>query len=153
MTVVNVELLSGPALDWAVARSFGWVDFPSDSIEQGNYWHLDAEKAPYGRRLYKDDWKPSSDWGQAGRIIQDKGITLVARTDFATGTPDYWATMDRYDGQNADERTGVDGPTPIVAAMRCFVASELGYKIEIPDGFDVNPEAVVNSPSDSSLRP
>ncbi len=153
MIVADVELLSGPALDWAVAKSFGWVDYPSDSIEQGAYWHTEASKAPFGARFPKDEWKPSSNWSQGGQIIESKGITLLARTEFATGTPDYWATMDRYDGGNDEERMGADGATPLLAAMRCFVASELGYKIEIPDGVEVNPEAVVTSPSDMGLRP
>jgi len=29
--------------------------------------------------------------------------------------------------------TNASGPTPLIAAMRCFVASKVGDEVEIPD--------------------
>ncbi len=64
--------------------------------------------------------KYSTDWAQGGPIIDRETIQLVP-----VSNPDYWIAMhpdsDRY-----------RGPTPLVAAMRCYVASKLGDEVEIP---------------------
>jgi len=57
----------------------------------------------------------STDWAQGGPIIEREGIALLPT----------WTA----------ERPGfsADGPTPLIAAMRCYVASQLGDEIEIPE--------------------
>jgi hypothetical protein len=37
-----------------VARELGYVDYPSDSVEQGNFWYVDAVKAPFGVTIAKE---------------------------------------------------------------------------------------------------
>ena len=32
-----------------LGRSRDWVDYPTDSIEQGDTWHCEPERAPFGR--------------------------------------------------------------------------------------------------------
>jgi hypothetical protein len=68
----------------------------------------------------------STDWALAGPIIEREGITVRRYTDAlwdaSIGRLDYVA----------------DGPTPLVAAMRCYVASKFGddlvlFKVEVPD--------------------
>jgi hypothetical protein len=39
-------------------RALGWIDYPTDSIERGEVWHLDAATAPQGRILPKYEWDP-----------------------------------------------------------------------------------------------
>ncbi len=58
-----------------------------------------------------------TDWLSAGPIIEREGIALI---------PSWTA-----------ERPGfsADGETPLVAAMRCYVASKLGEDVEIPIEF------------------
>jgi len=34
--------------------------------------------------------------------------------------------------QQLDHDEGVYGPTPLIAAMRCFVASKLGEEVDVP---------------------
>lgn len=41
----------------SLARSRGWVDYPSDSIEQGDTWHCDPERAPFGRIYRKTQFR------------------------------------------------------------------------------------------------
>jgi len=67
------------------------------------------------RRLGRCDY--STNWAQGGPIIEREGIALI---------PGWTA-----------ERPGfsADGPTPLIAAMRCYVASKLGDEIEIPGAF------------------
>jgi hypothetical protein len=63
----------------------------------------------------------STDWALAGPIIEREGITVRRYTDAlwdaSIGRLDYVA----------------DGPTPLIAAMRCYVASQLGDEVEVPD--------------------
>jgi hypothetical protein len=68
----------------------------------------------------------STDWALAGPIIEREGITVRRYTDAlwdaSIGRLDYVA----------------DGPTPLVAAMRCYVASKFGddlvlFKVEVPN--------------------
>jgi len=40
------------------ARALGWIDYPTDSIEEGTVWHTDKSKAPYDRTINKCDWNP-----------------------------------------------------------------------------------------------
>ena len=51
-----------------VAKAQGWFDYPTDSIEQGNYWHTDREKAPFDPCFPKEYWNPFADDGDALRL-------------------------------------------------------------------------------------
>ena len=70
---------------------------------------------------FRGIYKPSTDWAQGGPIIEREGITLEKRDDlwdatFDSGECFFWEF----------------GPTPLIAAMRCYVASKLGDEIELP---------------------
>jgi hypothetical protein len=100
--------LQGAALDWAVAKCEGKgieFDDPKDP------W-LTLDGIAY-QPLHS--YTPSTDWAQGGPIIEREGIALLPT----------WTA----------ERPGfsADGPTPLIAAMRCYVASKLGDEIELPE--------------------
>ena len=61
----------------------------------------------------------STDWAQGGPIIEREGIAI-----FIEYPKDWGATDGNY--RKA-------GDTPLIAAMRCFVASKLGDEVEIPE--------------------
>jgi hypothetical protein len=63
----------------------------------------------------------STDWAQGGPIIEREGIEL-----FRNNEKNYWFTS------KARNQIGV-GPTPLVAAMRAYVASKLGDEIKLPE--------------------
>ena len=63
----------------------------------------------------------ATQWRDGGPIIEREGIRLHRS---ATGA--WWA------GPEADPFRPVSGPTPLIAAMRCFVASKLGEIVEVP---------------------
>ena len=94
--------LSGAALDWAVAKCEGY---------KPEYWDDD-------RLCFTDDWgadfEPSCDWSQGGAIIEREGIALI---------PGWTAERPGY---------SADGDTPLIAAMRCYIASKLGESVEVP---------------------
>ena len=61
----------------------------------------------------------STDWADGGPIIEREKITLE-------WTGENWCAYIRHD----EEEFGI---TPMIAAMRCYVASKLGDNIEIPE--------------------
>ena len=58
---------------------------------------------------------PSTDWGQGGPIIHEQGIT-ISYINMKLDDKIWYATL----GMEEPEGTG---PTPLIAAMRAFVAS------------------------------
>ena len=105
---MKVSELIGPALDWAVAKCAGRALHRSKS-----------------GRWMTANYEPSADWAQGGPIIEREVISLIH--------PKYdcW-TAHCYDKTVDDESYTLDGPTPLIAAMRCYVASKLGDEIEVP---------------------
>ena len=96
--------LQGAALDWAVAKCEGFC--------KGDFaWYYDR----------RDIFKYSTDWAQGGPIIEREIIGLDY--DAADG----WQTRD-FDTQEIT----ATGPTPLIAAMRCYVASKLGEEVDVP---------------------
>ena len=64
-------------------------------------------------------WQPSTDWAQGGLIIEREKIAI-------DWDHDCWnASTDSHPAYYSAE-------TPLVAAMRCYVASQLGDEVEIP---------------------
>jgi len=64
--------------------------------------------------------KYSTDWAQGGPIIERERIDVLYEHDLR------WIAV---------PQKGIEsyGPTPLIAAMRCYVASKLGDEVEIPE--------------------
>lgn len=113
---INTSELVGPALDWAVAVCQGI------SWEQGD---LDA-------REYGPGYSPSTNWAQGGEIIEREKIDLT--WDVTLRHKDGGWTAIGQDPTDLDAPLcQEDGPTPLVAAMRCYVASRLGDEVDVPE--------------------
>jgi len=111
---MKVSELTGVALDWAVTKTEGF-----DSEVEGPEWGL---------------WGWATDWGQGGPIIEREGISLM----FENG--DWIATalvptcpVDSISMTAYCRRIRYFDYCPLVAAMRCYVASNFGEEIEVPD--------------------
>ena len=104
---MKVNQLEGAALDWAVTKAEGF-----DSEVDGPVWGM---------------WKWATDWGQGGPIIERERIAVwfEKHDDVDCGLP-IWFAQDGY-------APAMQGPTPLIAAMRCYVAGILGDEIEVPD--------------------
>jgi hypothetical protein len=67
----------------------------------------------------------STDWAQGGPIIEREQINIRVST-----VGGEWVGF-------TDNGWGVEGwstgPTPLVAAMRCYVASKLGDTVDVPE--------------------
>lgn len=97
--------LVGHALNYAVARALG-------KRPHIFTYHLS------GLSYLSDEHNYSKDWAQGGPIIERDGIdiTNICPGTWRASTPGLW----------------FNGPTPLIAAMRCYVASKLGDSVEIP---------------------
>lgn len=58
-------------------KAMGWVDYPTDSVEQGSVWHLDKQKAPFGRTLRKYNWTPLESIQQAMDIAFELDFSVL----------------------------------------------------------------------------
>ena len=65
----------------------------------------------------------SADWSHGGPLIEREEISLDRVTSAL------WVAT-RIEGSSVCES---DGPTQLVAVMRCYVASVLGAEIDVPD--------------------
>ena len=95
--------LTGAALDWAVAKCEG---YRLDLVPEGTY-------------------TPSTNWSQGGPIIEREGFCIQP---FSGGWECFVAHRLFEDDHHHSK-----GPTPLIAAMRCYVASKLGDDVEIPE--------------------
>jgi hypothetical protein len=73
----------------------------------------------------------SSDWLWGGPIIEEEriGVGFVRWDDIDEALP-LWVAY-KCSGSAAFE---AEGFSPLIAAMRCYVASKLGDTIEVPEG-------------------
>lgn len=117
--------LIGPALDWAVAKAGGFAKIYNfapqpgdDDFEEGvdyrSYFYISNETRT-------GPFMPSTRWAEGGPIIERERISLSA-----TPSADFHARTVTF------PPVYLSGPTPLIAAMRCYVASKLGDDIDIP---------------------
>ena len=120
--------LTGPALDWAVAKAEGKLITLFCGVMVRNGPLLSPSKADP-----LVEWSPSTSWAQGGPIIERERVTLDLSTvdyDEASDTcihldpPHWWSSKGEITAR---------GPSPLVAAMRCYVATKLGDEVEIPE--------------------
>ena len=102
---VKTSELTRAALDWAVAQA--------------------AKVTPLSHhRSSKHWWSPSTYWAHGGPIIERECIRLAGG-----GAGSWFASLDRL----TPPARSAYGPTPLIAAMRCYVASKLGDEVDIPE--------------------
>lgn len=107
---IKTTELTGPALDWAVAKC-EYDELAAARIQ----WPQYTKHFPLV--------SPSTDWSQGGPIIERERLGVGYTTE---GGATWLAAR-------TDDPFYISGPTPLVAAMRCFVASQLGDEVEVPD--------------------
>lgn len=139
MVKVKVSELTGTALDWAVAKCRGFESLDED------LWLVQEGITDMPLSAYN----PSTDWSQGGSIIEREGITTVLCSGDLGEPRSYWTATNEvqcwqwgygpYHEQDDEKSLQVyhngvhTGPTPLIAAMRCFVASKLGDEVDVPE--------------------
>ena len=111
--------LTGAALDWAVAKCEGGANLRFDGVACWWFTLNGVDRVLSSGWSNKQNFNPSTNWSQGGPIIEREGI--------ATGKS--WECWKAFTDTSKGE-----GPTPLIAAMRCYVASKLGDTIDIPEG-------------------
>lgn len=106
---IKTSDLIGSALDWAVAKC--------ERVLPCTY----------------DDWCQvwpfySTNWSQSGPIIEREKIG-TREWDTPKNPEGWWAGK----GCGEPDAPAAEGPTPLIAAMRCYVASKLGNEVDIPE--------------------
>lgn len=90
LTKEQVKAVSDEELDLALGHAQGWVTYPTDSVEKGGVFHIEPEKAPFGKTLKVQDYQPTKDWDTILTLMTDYGIPFPD-THFALekgkGTP------------------------------------------------------------------
>jgi hypothetical protein len=106
---IKTSELSGVQLDWAVAKCEGLMEgqIAIDGVTRGFY-------------------KPSTKWSQGGPIIERERINLRLHKDTDK-------EVSAFNWVNHAPVNRMRGSTPLIAAMRCYVASKLGDEVEIPE--------------------
>jgi hypothetical protein len=67
-----------------------------------------------------DAFMPSTDWAHGGPIIEREKIDVLHYADGGWLAVGIWLCE-------------AEGQTPLIAAMRCYVASKFGDEVEIPE--------------------
>ncbi|HNM80818.1 MAG TPA: DUF2591 family protein [Rhodocyclaceae bacterium] len=115
---IKTSELTGAALDWAVAKCENWGRI--------SVFHGDITQVMVSNKKDSCHWfNPSGNWGQGGPIIEREKINL------AFGGR-WWASYDHPE-HVVWERAAACGDTPLIAAMRCYVAAKLGNEVDIPE--------------------
>lgn len=119
---IKTSELQGAALDWAVFDS----EFGTEGFE------------------HTFSFSPSTDWSQGGLIIERERIDLTrfagqwtARLwagwrdiEYPQGTAEHAAA---YRSRKVSQSIEQQGSTALIAAMRCYVASKFGDKVNVPE--------------------
>ena len=129
---IKTSDLTGPALDWATATA----EYTDRRVE------LTGGKT--GVRVLRDPTFDGSEhwhwfvffgstyWAQGGPIIEREGISVASDTSGMFEGFVWFASKDDI-LVDPDSASGWRGPTPLIAAMRCFVTSRLGEEVEVPE--------------------
>ena len=109
--------LIGAALDWAVTT----IETP-EALRFGLEDWREQRRAHTRFGEYLHRW--STSWSWAGPIIEREELLLSCNWQRPYALKVF-----------VDEKRVVqsNGPTPLIAAMRCYVASKLGEEIDVPN--------------------
>jgi len=119
--------LTGAALDWAVAKCEGDVtELAYDGITWG--FKLDGKLKVLAKGWADSmSWHPSTNWAQGGPIIERVLLYPEPLLDDNCSLIEWFCYNWKGDGSD------YYGPTPLIAVMRCYVASKLGENVDIPE--------------------
>jgi hypothetical protein len=117
--------LTGAALDWAVAQ----CEYKDAEVDE----YFEFSYSPYIRDYQTGNripFTPSTNWVQGGPIIERDIVELIRCRDGSSG-PIFWEARAGFEGEPG--HAVETGHTPLIAAMRCYVASKLGDEVDIPE--------------------
>lgn len=120
---VKTSDLIDVGLDWAVALA------RDESVR------VECGRVRFALSQFTNDYdlySPSTDWEQGGPIIDREIGNLWKHNKLDHNEPDVWTAAAYRKAPDGTMLYHEDGPTPLIAAMRCYVASKLGDEVDIP---------------------
>lgn len=132
--------LIGPALDWAVAKCEGLNVFTQPIANNQTKYCVFTTRTNYKG---EEEYGPSSfsvNWAQGGPIIEREGLGVSQYNNIPDRPENRWQCVKYAGGMLLGNHRPICayGPTPLIAAMRCYVASKLGDEVEIPEELKCN---------------
>lgn len=123
--LIKVSEAENEILDWMV------------ELANGTHWSPNGYfvfERPTGTEYFdkRPEWNYSTDWSKAGPIIERE---MIATSRGGSYSENFWCASRGF----SDDR--IYGPTPLVAAMRCYAVHKLGSEIDVPDEVLQNPNA------------
>lgn len=129
---IKTSELTGRALNWAVAKAEGLYFSYDRVLVLISTDERDWRSVTHELNMYN----PSSDWSQGGQIIE-KGLIDITPKWNNQGYKNpigFWSWVAYELGPcTLDDNHEQFGSTPLIAAMRCYVMSKLGNKVDIPE--------------------
>ena len=139
---MKTSKLTGTALDWAVSKCEGIpvkitrtsscaeeaIGKVTYSIDFDQTWNAKGQECWLS-------YSPTYNWAIGGPILQKEGIELLCNLTereaarFSIPTKADWQAFHRSD-RKTEARQFAN--TPLIAAMRCYVARKLGDEVDIP---------------------
>ena len=117
--LVKTSELTGPALDWAVAKAEG----VKSTWHRGRFvTNFDLD--PRSGGPFFDYYQPSTNPAQAWPIIEREKLC-----------PIWCEELQQWGGNKkvANRFYFAQGPSFLIAAMRCYVAFKIGDTVEVPE--------------------
>ena len=108
MKTIKTNELTGAALDWTTAKC------------EGRAWELVDSFIDY---YEEGEMNYSTDWAHGGPIIERERLNIVPTSVGWEAYPDHGMSNELFEV----------GLTPLIAAIRCYVASRLGDTVEVPE--------------------
>lgn len=117
-------------INWMVAKATGMLDAGRVVVDfEYMSGHDPIRLNPRPDVYYASAYSPTTNWGQGGPIIERERISIEYMPGAGDAGLDVWIAT-RIEGSSVSEE---QGPTPLIAAMRCYVASRLGDEVDVPD--------------------
>lgn len=132
MSVTDVANLGGAALDWAVAicenQPVAHDPMGFETGSESGYWIWDDSASALRNRTYQligREYSPSSNWAQAGPIMERHDIYPSRYYGCGENNPNQF--------QAGSGLARSRGETPLIAAMRSLIRSNFGNEIDVPE--------------------
>ena len=125
---IRTSELTGAALDWAVAKC-ECLRLHKDALLGGvmkDGWWASGYYTDPNQWIRLGRLRYSTSWAQGGPIIERENISVGYQGHLGVPLDSLWYATNRVDACGF-------GQTPLIAAMRSFVASRLGDEVEVPD--------------------
>lgn len=128
-TLLNQAVAIAAGMQWKIVTTPGGAQF-IQTFRESNvgtpYWSI---------------FSPRTCWDEAGPLLTAEEISLSSRTspvhrhggpNAGNGVSGCWSATTWHRGVNGSRSVEFHETSPLIAAMRCYVASRIGDTVELP---------------------